>query len=62
MNKSPEGGLLNKRSCWAAALGVTEFMTAITMILVTQSDLDVQQTHLRGWFIEQKFMLTYAKL
>jgi hypothetical protein len=30
-----EAGLLNKRSCLAAALGVTEFMTAITMILVT---------------------------
>jgi hypothetical protein len=54
--------MLNKRSCWAAALGVTEFMTAITTILVTQSDLDIQQTHLRGWFVEQKFMLTYAKL
>jgi hypothetical protein len=30
-----EPGLLHKRSCLAAALGVTEFTTAIAVILVT---------------------------
>ncbi len=47
-----EAGLLNKRSCLAAALGITESLTTIGMILVLQciellkSDLDVQQNHL----------------
>ncbi len=31
----PDAGLLNTRSCLAAALGATEFMTVIAMILVT---------------------------
>ncbi len=31
----PEAGLLNKKSCLAAALGATEFITVIVMILVT---------------------------
>jgi hypothetical protein len=30
-----EAGLLNKSSCLAAALGATEFLTAIAMILIT---------------------------
>jgi hypothetical protein len=33
--KRSEAGLLNKKPCLAAALGVTEFITSITMILVT---------------------------
>jgi hypothetical protein len=35
----------------AQTLGVTKF------IIVTKSYLDVQQTHLRGQFVEQKLML-----
>jgi hypothetical protein len=36
LNKqASEAGLLNKRSCLGAAFGVTEFTTAIAMILVT---------------------------
>jgi hypothetical protein len=36
LNKQASGdGLLNKLSCLGAALGVTEFTTAIAMILVT---------------------------
>jgi hypothetical protein len=58
-----EDSLLNKRSCLAHALGVTKFIIILDMILVTllvvlKSDLDVQQAHLCGWFVEQKFMLS----
>ncbi len=56
------GGLLNKSSHSAAALGVTKFIVIIAMNLVTlfvllKSNLDVQQSHFWGWFIEQKLML-----
>ncbi len=33
--EAPEAGLLKKSSCLAAALGVTEFITEISVILVT---------------------------
>jgi len=40
-----EGGLLNKNSYLAAALGVTKLIPTIAISLVTlKSDLDVQQT------------------
>ncbi len=48
---SPEAGLLNKSSCLAAGLGVTKFVTVISMnwshfVALLKSDLDVQQTGL----------------
>ncbi len=33
--QTPEAGLLNKSSCLAPALGLTNFLTEIDMILVT---------------------------
>ncbi len=56
---------VKQSSCLAATLGVTKFIMLSTMNLVTlcllfKSNLKVQQTNLmsRGWFIEQKFMLS----
>ncbi len=46
---SPKAGLLNKSSCLAPTLGVTNFIIFIHMIWVTlplKSNLDVEQTHL----------------
>jgi hypothetical protein len=50
--QASEPSLLNKSSCLAAALGVTQFKTIIAMyfthfVVLLKFDLDVQQTHLR---------------
>ncbi len=56
---TPEASLLNKSSHLEAPLSVNKFFTNLVMNWVTfvvqlMSDLDVQQTHLRGWFVEQR--------
>ncbi len=48
---------LNKSPCLGAALGINIFIIVTERILVIiclrlKSDLDVQQTHLRGRFVE----------
>ncbi len=55
--KRAEAGLLSKSSCSARALGVTKFTNVRDMIwshfvALLKSDLGVQQTHLRGRFVE----------
>jgi hypothetical protein len=58
-----EAGSLNKSSCLAPALGVSKFIIITNMIMVTivvllKSDLDAQQTHLRGQFVEKRLVLS----
>jgi hypothetical protein len=58
-----EASLSNKSSCLAQTLGVTKFIFVTDMIWVTlfvllNMYLDIQQTHLRGQFVEQKLMLS----
>jgi hypothetical protein len=53
----PEAGLF-KTSCLAAALGVTKFLTVISINLVLKSDLALQQTGLRSVCIgEEKSLM-----
>jgi hypothetical protein len=53
--------LLNKSSFLAPTLGVTKFIrmpriwTYFNVLL--ELDLDIQQTHLRDWFVEQNSCL-----
>ncbi len=51
VSDSSEAGLLIKRLCLAAALGVTNFIAiiatnSVTLVVLLKSKLDVQQTHL----------------
>ncbi len=57
-----EASLSDISSCLAAALGVTQFITINVMDWVTLCcpDLDVQETHLCGLFVEQKIILSYS--
>jgi hypothetical protein len=57
-----EGSSLNESLCLAGSLGVTKFTILREMILITffvllKSVLEVQQTHLRGQFVEQMLVL-----
>jgi hypothetical protein len=52
-------GLLIKSSCLAPTLGVTKFIIVTDKIgsqfaVLLKFNLDVQQNHLRGQFVEQK--------
>ncbi len=56
-----EAGKLNKGSCLASALGVTKVIFVIHMrwvwshfVVLLKLDLDVQQTHFRGQFVEHQ--------
>ncbi len=56
-----ETGLLNIFSSLAAALGITKFTSKIFwshFAVLLKSDLDVQQTGLRDWFVEHMLMLS----